>query len=103
MIQAFQTLTFEREIGGLDGNFKKIAEKLRDEIIANPLRNSLVMKADYKGLRRRGKGPIRILYAYCKDCRQRNDEAERGCLDCKDYPDEAVKFFNVGHRSSIYR
>jgi mRNA-degrading endonuclease RelE of RelBE toxin-antitoxin system len=102
MIQAFQTETFERGIRGLDGKFQKIAEKLRDEIIEDPLRNSLVMKADYRGLRRRGKGPIRILYAYCKDCRQRSDEIERGCPDCKDYPDEAVKFYYVGHRSSIY-
>ena len=73
-----------------------------EEITRDPLRKSEVMKDDYKGLRKRRKGRIRILYAYCKDCRERGDDKNRGCAACKDMLDETIIFFYVGLKGILY-
>ncbi len=102
MIAALQAEEFKNDFSSLQKSDQTIAKKLIDEILQDPLRTSEVMKADYRGLRKRRKGRIRILFAYCKDCRQRNDEATRGCPDCSTMSDETIIFFYVGLRGILY-
>lgn len=103
-IQTFQTDTFLEKLTEFKphkNEYKKI-KALLDEITKNPLRKSEVMKAHYKGLRKRKKGRIRILYAYCKDCRERGDDGNRGCAFCEDMLDEVIIFFYVGLKGILY-
>lgn len=102
MIEADQTKTFHRNLGGLEGVHSKLAKKLIDEIRENPLHDSIVMRAEYQGLRRRAKGRVRILFTYCRDCRERHDEQNRGCPDCDQKPDEFIRLFDVGLRGKLY-
>lgn len=102
MIDALQTEEFSEELKGLQRNDAEIAAKLIRETRENPLRNSEIMVADYAGLRKRRKSRIRVLYAYCKDCRQRNDDSARRCQGCSDIKDETIIFFHVGLRGVLY-
>jgi len=103
MPQLLQTPEFGKQYKKLDGSFKKQAKKLIQEIIQDPLRKSSVMEADYKGLRKRRKGSrIRVLYGYCKDCRERGASNYVGCGDCSDVDDDTIKFFAVGLRGQLY-
>ena len=102
MIEAFQTDTFVDNLRKLDGSYRKIADKLIKEIIQGPMRNSEIMQVDYEGLRKQRKGRIRVLYAYCRDCRERNDQLKRGCLDCEERKDDSIIFFQVGLRGQLY-
>jgi len=102
MIYALQTEEFSEELAGLERNSAEIAKKLIQEIRDYPLRNSELMVSDYQGLRKRRKSRVRILYAYCKDCRSRNDEANRRCAGCEEMKDETLIFFHVGLRGILY-
>lgn len=102
MIDALQTAEFHEELSGLERSDSEIANKLIGEIGDDPLRSSQVMVADYRGLRKRRKSRLRILYAYCKDCRQRNDDSARRCQGCSDIKDETIIFFHVGLRGVLY-
>ena len=102
MIDALQTDEFAEEYAELQRDSAAIAKKLIQEIRADPMRNSEVMVSDYKGLRKRRKSRIRILFAYCRDCRNRNDQMNRGCALCELRNDETVIFFHVGLKGVLY-
>lgn len=101
-VQTFQTETFNKGFKSLNKQYNKKVEALIKEIMKGPLRKSELMKGDYKGLRKRKKGRIRILYAYCKDCRERGDDVNRGCAFCKDMTNETIIFFYVGLKGILY-
>lgn len=101
-IQTFQTETYEECFCGLNKEYHNKVKALLKEITQNPLLKSEIMKSDYKGLRKRKKGRVRILYAYCKDCRNRGDDVDRGCAFCSDMNDETIIFFYVGLKGILY-
>jgi len=102
MIDALQTEEFSEEFAGLQRDAREIAKNLIEEVKLDPLRNSEVMVADYKGLRKRRKSRIRVLYAYCRDCRGRKDDVNRACDGCETRDGETVIFFHVGLRGVLY-
>lgn len=101
-IQTFQTETYQECFSGLNREYHNKVKALIKEITQNPLLKSELMKSDYKGLRKRKKGRVRILYVYCKDCRERGDDVNRDCAFCKDTADETIIFFYVGLKGILY-
>ena len=101
-IQAFQTETYQECFNSLNKEYHNRVKALIKEIAQNPLLKSEIMKSDYKGLRKRKKGRIRILYAYCKDCRDRGNDEVQGCAICEDMSDETIIFFYVGLKGILY-
>lgn len=89
-------------MNSLDKNSKDIAKKLIKDILQNPLRKSEIMKHKYKGLRKRKRGRVRILFTLCSECRERGEEKIRNCPICKETEDNTLIFFHVGLRGILY-
>lgn len=102
MVTTLQTQQFNEDFLSLEKTERERAKNLIEEMKLNPMRNSEIMKGDYKGLRKRRKGRIRLLYAYCKDCRNRNDHIRRQCEGCDTRDNETLMFFRVGLRGVLY-
>ena len=45
---------------------------------------------------------IRIIYAYCRQCRQLKHVKLNGCHDCLDMKDETVVFFTFDYHDRVY-
>lgn len=45
---------------------------------------------------------IRILYAYCKQCRQEGHVESNSCEDCSKMEDETVVFFTFDYHNRVY-
>ena len=101
-INTFQTETYQECFKNINKEYHKKVSVLIKEISQNPFMKSELMKGDYKGLRKRKKGRVRILYAYCKDCRERGDDKNRKCGCCEDMSDETIIFFYVGLKGILY-
>ncbi len=45
---------------------------------------------------------VRIIYAYCKRCRQENHVQLNNCHDCSNRADETVVFFTFDYHDKVY-
>lgn len=88
----------------LDRGFEEIANRLIKDVLDDPLRRSELMRDKYKGLRKRRRGRVRILFVLCSECRERGEEELRGCPSdvCNEADDETMIFFHVGLRGILY-
>lgn len=103
--EPIQAENFAVERDELKNQYGHLISNLIRDIIQEPFRNSVVMEEDYKGMRRRAKGRIRILYSVCGDCRE-NGHMEYIKEICRDYcesnSDITIVFFHVGLRGILY-
>jgi mRNA-degrading endonuclease RelE of RelBE toxin-antitoxin system len=102
-IFALKTPTFDDQYKELSNQYKQKMDDLIKEITQDPLNKSELMMSVYKGLRKKKKGRIRILYTYCKDCRGRGDDSYRACDGCNKRNDDTIIFFYVGLKGIIYK
>jgi len=82
---------------------KEAIKKKVDMIIENPIAFGEPLKGNFRGY---FSCPVRknflIIYLYCRTCRKRGDNSIVQCSDCNDYPDETVKFVDLGPHDKAY-
>ena len=76
-----------------------------EEMMNNPFRNSEELIGKFKGKRRVyvGKAGYRLIYSICEECREKHYETFNSCLDCQKRNNNSVVFFDVLHRSKVYK
>ena len=81
---------------------KSIQRKV-DAIIENPVILGEPLRG---GLRGFYSCPVKknflIIYLYCRGCRARGDHQIVLCADCRDCPDETIKFIELGPHDKAY-
>ena len=83
-------------------NFKKLSQenKIRikhavDDILMYPKRNSKFAKGQWRCKRERRVGALRIMYSYCRECREESHISINDCPDCDESDDETVVFWTI--------
>ncbi|MHB8278347.1 MAG: type II toxin-antitoxin system RelE family toxin [Candidatus Humimicrobiaceae bacterium] len=84
-------------------SIKKEIQKKADAIIDNPLLHGEPLKGNLRGFYSTPvKGNFLIIYLYCLPCRRKGDYKIVLCSDCKDCPDDTVKFIALGPHDKAY-
>lgn len=86
---------FDRKVKGLSPVNKKRIKKAVDEILERPQRNSKFAKQQWRGKRERRVGDLRIMYSYCKECRENTHIRFNVCPECEKIPDETATFYGI--------
>lgn len=82
---------------------KKIVQKKVDMILTNPVGLGESLKGNLRGYYSVPvKNNFLIIYLYCLICRRRGDDGIVLCHDCSSYPDETVKFVQLGPHDHVY-
>lgn len=84
-------------------NVKKSAQNKIDNLLENPLGFGEPLKYGLEGLNscQVKKGFI-IVYVYCKECRIKGYDQINNCKNCKETPDEVIKFLTMGPHDKAY-
>ena len=84
-------------------SIKKIVQKKVDMVIENPMTMGEPLKGNWQGFY---SCPVKrnfiIIYLYCEVCRKKNDDAVVACSDCKDNPDQTLRFVLLGPHDNAY-
>jgi mRNA-degrading endonuclease RelE of RelBE toxin-antitoxin system len=86
---------FDRTFKKLSRENQKRIQEAVDEILEVPQRNSKSAKAQWKGKLERRVGALRIMYSYCKKCREFKHQIFNRCPDCENTPDETAIFYDI--------
>jgi len=82
---------------------KKAVQAKVDRIIADPIGTGEPLKGNFRGYYsatvKRG---FLIVYLYCRICRKKKDDEIVRCHDCRDCPDETLKFVAFGPHDQAY-
>lgn len=74
-----------------------------DMIAANPIALGEPLKGNFRGYY---SCPVRlnflIIYLYCSICRKKGDDAIVLCADCRQCPDDTLKFIALGPHDKAY-
>lgn len=83
---------------------KSAIQKKVDMIIENPLALGEPLKGNFRGYYSCSvKKTFLIIYLYCSACRKKKDDEIVLCADCRDCPDETLKFIIFGPHDRAYR
>jgi len=84
-------------------SIKKLVRKKVDMILEKPVALGEPLKGNWQGFY---SCPIKrnfiIIYLYCDACRKKGDDAVVACSDCKDTPDQTIKFVLLGPHGEAY-
>ena len=81
---------------------KKIKQKV-DMIIENPIAFGEPLKGNRQGFYSCSvKRNFIIIYLYCEVCRKKGDDAYVACSDCRETPDNTIKFVLLGPHDGVY-
>ena len=69
----------------------------------NPRGESKRLKGNLSGKRSHREGNYRVIFAYCKECRELGDFKYNKCKNCEIYPDHNLFFFNFDNRGHSYK
>jgi len=86
---------FYKTLKNLSGENQRRIKQAVDEILEMPQRNSKFAQHQWRGKRERRIGDLRIMYSYCKECRQNGHTTYNNCLDCEDTPDDTGTFYDI--------
>ena len=108
MFEVYFTQDFRKHLEKLTKRDLTLKERILlkiEDMMNDPLRNSEELVGAFKGKRRMyvGKAGHRLIYAVCKECREKNYKSFNSCLDCGSKDDSTVVFFDVIRRSEGYR
>jgi len=82
---------------------KKLVRKKVDMIIENPIAMGKPLKGNHQGFY---SCPVKrnfiIIYLYCEVCRKKGDDVVVACSDCRDTPDDTLKFVLLGPHDTAY-
>jgi len=85
------------------GSIKKAIKNKVDMIIKDPVALGEPLKGNLRGFY---SFPVRsnflVIYLYCKACRKKGDEEVVRCFDCEKFPDETIKFIDLGPQDQAY-
>ena len=85
-------------------SIKKIVQKKVDMILENPIAFGEPLKGNWQGFY---SCPVKrsfiIIYLYCDVCRKKEDDTVVTCFDCKDTPNQTVKFILLGPHDEAYK
>ena len=96
---------FEEKYNNIeDTNFKKRVTEKIIMLCQHPLANKTYgLHGDLIGKRSFWVTKnYRIIYAYCRFCRQSNHTQHNNCKDCPILADETVVFFTLGPHEEVY-
>lgn len=84
-------------------SIKKLVQKKVDMIIESPLTIGEPLKGNFQGFY---SCPVKrnfiIIYLFCEVCRKKNDDVIVNCSDCKEMPDNTLKFVLLGPHDDAY-
>ena len=84
-------------------SIKKIVKKKIDMIIENPISMGEPLKGNWQGF---NSCPVKrnfiIIYLFCSICRKKGDDTVVLCSNCKETPDETIKFILLGPHDQAY-
>lgn len=84
-------------------SIKKLVQKKVDMIIENPIAMGEPLKGNWQGFY---SCPVKrnfiIIYLYCESCRKKSDDFVVACSDCKQWPDDTIKFVLLGPHDQAY-
>ena len=86
---------FDRSLNNLSRENQKRIQQAVDEVLEMPQRNSKSGEGQWKGKLERQVGGLRIMYSYCKKCRQDRHTIYNRCPACETTPDETATFFDI--------
>ncbi|MFQ5901216.1 MAG: hypothetical protein ACE5IH_06640 [Thermodesulfobacteriota bacterium] len=85
------------------GSIKKAVKKKVDMIIENPIALGEPLEGNFRGYY---SCPVRknflVIYLYCRICRKKGDSEIVLCNDCHKYPDDTIKFIDLGPHDQAY-
>lgn len=82
---------------------KKDVERKVRQIMEHPIEFGEPLKGNFRGFYSSAvKRNFIIIYLYCASCRKKGDAAFVKCEDCKDTPDDTVKFMLMGPHDQTY-
>ncbi|MFH1224365.1 MAG: hypothetical protein V1676_01025 [Candidatus Diapherotrites archaeon] len=96
------TSVFQKNFGKLEKAVQERIKHLVDGVIENPFYNSPFLAGQFRGKRKKRAGKYRVTFAVCEECRRLGHTALNGCADCTGMDNEAIKFFDCGHRDKFY-
>ena len=83
---------------------KKQVKRKVDMIIENPAALGEPLKGNWQGFY---SCPVKrnfiIIYLYCEVCRKKGDDTVVACSECRDTPDQTIKFILLGPHDQAYR
>ena len=84
-------------------SIKKSVQRKVDRIIEDPLAVGEPLKGNWRGFY---SCPVKrnfiIIYLYCQACRKKGDHHFVACADCRDTPDQTVKFVLLAPHDDAY-
>ena len=84
-------------------SIKRLVQKKVDMIIENPITTGEPLKGNWQGFY---SCPVKrnfiIIYLYCAICRKKGDDTVVLCSDCRETPDETLKFVLLGPHDKAY-
>ena len=84
-------------------SIKKTIKQKVDMIIENPIAFGEPLKGNRQGFY---SCPVKrnfiIIYLYCEVCRKKGDDAIVACSDCRETPDNTIKFVLLGPHDGVY-
>lgn len=84
-------------------SIKKNVKKKVDMIIENPIAFGEPLKGNRQGFYSCSvKRNFIIIYLYCEVCRKKGDDVVVACLDCRETPDDTIKFVLLGPHDDVY-
>jgi len=96
----FRLIPFDKTLRKLSNEYQRRIKQAVDEILETPQRNSKFAEHQWHGKRERRVGDLRLMYSYCKECRQDGHETYNNCPDCDTTPDDTATFYDIieGHK-----
>jgi mRNA-degrading endonuclease YafQ of YafQ-DinJ toxin-antitoxin module len=83
---------------------KKTVQKKVDMILTDPIGLGEPLRGNFRGYY---SCPVKknflIIYLFCRLCRGKKDDGVVLCSDCREYPDETIKFIALGPHDTIYQ
>ena len=84
-------------------SIKRLVRKKVDMIMENPVAIGEPLKGNWQGFY---SCPVKrnfiIIYLYCGVCRKKGDDSVVACADCRQTPDETIKFVLLGPHDRAY-
>lgn len=82
---------------------RRPVRKKVDMFIENPIAFGEPLKGNWQGFY---SSPVKrnfiIIYLYCEACRKKGDDAFVACSDCRETPNETLKFVLLGPHDEVY-
>jgi mRNA-degrading endonuclease YafQ of YafQ-DinJ toxin-antitoxin module len=85
-------------------SIKNLVRKKVDMIMENPVAFGEPLKGNWQVFY---SCPVKrnfiIIYLYCEACRKKGDDAVVACSDCRETPNQTIKFVLLGSHDDAYR